>query len=206
MTGQHNQSTISFTPLREAWASFYSDVGDTSTRRYGVTLAFNRGVKGTVFPVSRTGVPVVHHISAAGGPTYRLGGYTRIAVDEVRPFLDRLWRNVDRRLLGKKFNELVMRRTAFRGVIEHPESNLHVHLTWAVPLDRCSTFEQVVAPCWSHLVPTGTVSVTPDPDEGWGRYMTKDQFTTDWSRQDGRIPVPDDSAVFFVSSVEFTRR
>jgi hypothetical protein len=81
---------------------------------------------------------------------------------------------IDHHLLGSRWQRLEHRRTRYIAVIEHPDSNLHIHVALAVPEERAAQVARLVADRWSLMVPSGSVNVQPVVDPiGLGGYLAK---------------------------------
>lgn len=81
---------------------------------------------------------------------------------------------VDHHLLGHRWQKMTGRRTRYIAVIEHPDTNLHIHVALAVSLDRVKHVEAVTDESWKKLVPSGTTDVKlADNPFGLGRYIAK---------------------------------
>jgi len=106
----------------------------------------------------------------------------RISTGRVRWDIDRLHRNLDRRLLGPHYTgpNFRDRRTSYIGFVENANDNLHVHLLWMVPVHRGNEFEEFesfVQPLWHDLTGGyGSSHVGLIRDAGWTEYALKDQF------------------------------
>lgn len=125
---------------------------------------------GEAVPLPTSGVPVTSSDNRL--PTIR-----RISLEQVHADLDRLHREVDRTLFGTRFHKLPEeRRSSFIGWVEHPTSNLHVHLMWRVREDRADNFPEAVADLWKSVSPFHSSDVQPIYDGGWARYICKDQI------------------------------
>ena len=163
---------------RDAWAEFLSDFGE----EFGaaVTLVYNPPRRGTAeqcfrklpdgrrVPIPTPGVPPRNGVR-------RLAEIEVIPINVVHRDLDRLHRTIDRKLFGSKFNLLPFKkRTNFIGIIEHAESNIHVHLVWRVPPSRVDKFVEILPSTWSTMVPGGSVRIVPAADLGWAKYVVKD--------------------------------
>lgn len=175
-----------------AWREFFTSYPAT----HFVTLAYNNVYGGTAslchrltsdgefIPLPTSGVPVESGINRL--PTIR-----RIRLEQVHADLDRLHRNVDRKLFGTNFNELPEeRRTSFIGFVEHPESNVHVHTLWRVPEGYDDDFTEKVEARWKAVNRFHSTDVQPIRDDGAASYTCKDHV--------GRA-LEDDPALFVFS-------
>ncbi len=170
--------TINRKQLGAAWGEFLTGFGG----QHAVTLAYNNHISGTAAPCYRiaqdsgeclrlrgSGVAARYGVS-------RVSGARMIAVEQVHKDLHWLHGRVDRKLFGTRFNQLPDdQRTAFVGFIEHLNSNTHIHLAWRVPVARVEQFDAVVTEAWLAMGPAATINVQSIRDDGWGRYIAKDQ-------------------------------
>jgi hypothetical protein len=147
-----------FIDVELAWRRWFASLPAT----HAVSLAYNNILK------ARPGqIPVTRRI-----PTGR-----------VRGDINRLHRDLDRHLLGRRYTapNVMGRRTDYVGFIENADDNLHVHLLWTVPVHRGNEFEEfrsLIQPLWRELTEGyGSTSVDLIRDAGWAEYTLKDQFS-----------------------------
>jgi len=159
------------------WA--WSDLFATYPASFAVTLAYNPTLVGTVFPAYRllgTGERIRLPMPAlkARSDVRQLATSLKVSCERIQSDLDRLHRNMDRKLFGARFHKLpTERRTAFMGFIENLETNAHVHLSWRVPGDRLEEFAGQIQGLWLKTTPHGSIRIKPIEDAGWGSYSTK---------------------------------
>ena len=110
-----------------------------------------------------------------------------VSARRVRSDLDDMHAHLDRRLLGRRFNQMVSeRRTWIAAIVERPDTNLHLHLVMRVVADRWQTFEGLFpgqrGPFWTMWAPRGTYALTRIYDAaGWVRYAAKTlRMTSEW--------------------------
>jgi hypothetical protein len=103
-----------------------------------------------------------------------------MSVDQVQRLVDLLHYYIDRELIGPRFTRAANadRRTSYVGLIEHLDTNTHVHLLWLVPEfwgDEHRDFEVHLPRLWKRIVRSGSCVVEPIYDEaGWASYITKE--------------------------------
>lgn len=164
--------------LHAAWGNFLGDFD----AQFAVTVAYNPHHLGTAdrcyrfssdgecLPVRGSGIVSRYGINRVAGTRF-------IPLEQVHRDLDRLHARVDRTLFGKRFNTFPeAKRTAFVGLIEHPQANLHAHLCWRVPDMRADEFAAVVSAAWRATGPSRTIDVQPIRDSGWAHYTVKHQY------------------------------
>lgn len=191
-------TTVSPRTVRSAWAKFLCDFA-ISGQLWAVTLVFNNRIPGTALPcvsLKDGGAPRV----APRGPL-RLSGYRSIDPSIIAQSVNLLWFKVNRGMWGKRCGASQEPLTAYRGFVEHADSNVHAHLAWAVPEGGGRrTFAECIGAAWPTIASGGDCEVAEvfDP-EGWGEYVVKAQLTR-CAGQRGGIIVPDDDADSFLSS------
>jgi hypothetical protein len=117
----------------------------------------------------------------------------------VRHQFRELLARVDREHLGPRWcRKHADERTFAIGVIENPQSNIHVHALWRMPARVRTSSHGAQAHCikahWHKLQPAGSCFIRPIEDLGAARYMSKQLH------QPGHI----EDCVFF--STEFHNR
>lgn len=169
--------------IRTAWARFVAEAA-TNCVLFAVTLVFNPRISGIVAPVFRVltsgrRLPIRPGQASGGGPV--TVGYRSLPVREVQDRTYDLWGRVDRELFGPRFHKSST-RTSFRGFIEHPDTNAHVHLGWSVPVGRGEEFVEIATDVWKRLVPSGSIVAEEAHDPlGWGHYCVTEQVLWDAS-------------------------
>jgi hypothetical protein len=162
-------------PLDRAWSDFV----ESYPASFAVTIAYNPVLAGTVFPAFRvveTGERIQLPMPAlkARSGIWQLATPLKVPCESIQSDLDRLHRNMDRKLFGPRFHKLPPeRRTGFIGFIENLETNAHVHLSWRVPGDRLEEFAGRIEGLWLKTTPYGSIRIKPIEDKGWGSYSTK---------------------------------
>ena len=176
--------------LRDAWATFVTN-SVVGQKLYAVTLNFNpvtQGWSGPAYRVNDCGTKFpVHPGRKASAEPCSLKHYRSIPVAAVRDRIYDVWGRIDRLLFGRRFHKSKV-RSSYRGFIEHPESNIHVHLAWNVPNELASTFCGALPRKWELLVPSGSVDIQPISDPAaWGRYCVKAQSFSTEPRDDAFV-------------------
>lgn len=88
--------------------------------------------------------------------------------------LRHLHARIDRMILGPRWAKRVDDRSTYVAVIEHVDTNLHVHLALSCAPQFVEQIAAAVAGIWKEMVPTGSVKVEDAFDvPGWGRYISK---------------------------------
>lgn len=138
--------------------------------------------------------------AAPPGPL-RLSGYRLLDPAIIQQSVNLLWFKVNRGMWGKRCGASGKPLTAYRGFVEHADSNVHAHLAWAVPnVGARRTLTECIHTAWPKIATGGGWEATEVPDpRGWGEYMVKSQLTRSAGRRGGII-VPDDDAGSFLSS------
>jgi hypothetical protein len=164
--------------LDQAWTDLFADYPAT----FAVTVAYNPGMIGTILPTHRIIMETGERIRLpmptlrARSGLWQLATHRKIPCERVHAHLHRLHRDVDRKLFGSRFNKLSSkRRTEFIGFIQHEETNIHVHLSWGVPDNRCDEFGELIGPLWRKMVPHGTTDLKRIYNKGWGSYTTRER-------------------------------
>lgn len=165
--------------LDRAWSNLVASYPAT----FAVTLAYNPMMTGTVFQAYRRNIEDGERIRLpmpalrARPGVWQLATPLKIPCEKVHVDLDRLHRDIDRQLFGSRFHKLSPeRRTSFIGLIQHEETNIHVHLSWRVPDSRCGEFGERIGPMWRKMVPHGTTrSERIYNPKGWGSYTTSER-------------------------------
>lgn len=150
-----------------------ADVGAIGRIAYAVTLVYNPSRSAQAAGPCRQ--------ISADGTIQTIPAANRVRDGSIRPErvqkdLDGLHLDVDRQLFGSHFNRFPEeRRTSFRGVIENVSTNIHVHITWSVPVERADEFPRAISKAWHRYAPGGSVQADPIRDDGqaWGWYTTK---------------------------------
>lgn len=89
--------------------------------------------------------------------------------------LRHLHARLDRMTLGHSWAKRTSQRTASIAVIEHPTTNLHIHLALSCQPQFVARLQAEVPDIWAQMVPSGSVKVEPIFDAlGWGRYISKE--------------------------------
>lgn len=88
--------------------------------------------------------------------------------------LRHLHARLDRMVLGRSWAKRRDDRSTYVAVVEHVDTNLHIHLALSCAPGFIEQIAAGVASVWSEMVPTGSVVVKPITDApGWGRYISK---------------------------------
>jgi hypothetical protein len=88
--------------------------------------------------------------------------------------LKHLHARLDRMVLGRSWAKRSDDRSSYVAVIEHVDTNLHIHLALSCAPEFVERFAAAVAGIWNEMVPTGSVEVKRAFDApGWGRYISK---------------------------------
>jgi hypothetical protein len=88
--------------------------------------------------------------------------------------LKHLHARLDRLVLGRLWAKRVDDRSTYVAVIEHADSNLHIHLALSCAPEHVEQIASAVAGIWKEIIPTGSVKVRDAYDvPGWGRYISK---------------------------------
>lgn len=106
-----------------------------------------------------------------------------ISVGNAKQCVSKLFGAVDRKLLGSRFNNYTDGRVGGVLVLEHLQSNIHVHGLLRVEptrLDRFMTmFPSDGRGVWSNIWKAGTQFVTAAHDPyGFAYYLSKEQFAS----------------------------
>lgn len=82
---------------------------------------------------------------------------------------------LERAALGTAWLKRVDERSSYIAVIEHVDTNLHVHLALTSGDKHRACIETAIKIAWKKLVCSGTVKLKPVFDAaGWGSYMAKE--------------------------------
>ncbi|MBO9500974.1 hypothetical protein [Brevundimonas sp. A19_0] len=88
--------------------------------------------------------------------------------------LKHLHARLDRLVLGRLWAKRVDDRSIYLAVIEHVDTNLHIHLALSCAPEFVDQIAAAVGGIWKSMVPTGSVKVRDAYDAaGWGRYISK---------------------------------
>jgi len=165
--------------LKDHWKTILQNF----TATYAVTLSYNphcRGSHAAVFKVPPdqryVQMPTRVELKTRVDASNRLTTSRTITPDRIQQDVVLLSRNLDRRLLGTRFNrQPAAMWSAYIGFIEHPDSNTHVHLAWHCH-DPHGLAGAELAKQWGKLSPYFTAHVEPlSGPVGWADYMLKDQ-------------------------------
>jgi hypothetical protein len=151
---------------------------------HAMTLAYNHHFSANADPCWRI-APDGKRLGTLPAQANRYGSrYSgpKIGLDQIRRDLSRFHRDIDRQIMGSRFSKLPLeRRSSYLAVVEHMDSNAHVHLAWNLPTyhgDEHTLLVNGIATIWRAIAPNGTSVVNPIYDQaGWARYMFKDQRT-----------------------------
>ncbi len=88
--------------------------------------------------------------------------------------LKHLHARLDRMVLGPGWAKRVDDRSTYVTVVEHADTNLHIHLALGCAPEFVDSIASAVPPIWKQMVPSGSVVVEPITDAtGWGNYLAK---------------------------------
>ena len=88
--------------------------------------------------------------------------------------LKHLHARLDRMVLGRAWAKRAHDRSIYVAVIEHADSNLHIHLALSCAPEHVDQIAAAVEGIWKQMIPTGSVKVKDAYDaSGWGRYISK---------------------------------
>lgn len=88
--------------------------------------------------------------------------------------LKHLHARLDRLVLGRLWSKRVNDRSIYVAVIEHVDTNLHIHLALSCAPESVERIAATVEGIWKEIIPTGSVKVRDAYDaSGWGRYISK---------------------------------
>lgn len=88
--------------------------------------------------------------------------------------LRHLHARLDRMVLGPKWATRGEERSRYVAVIEHADTNLHIHVALSCAPQFVEQIACAVAVFWSEMVAAGSVVVKDATDiPGWGRYISK---------------------------------
>ena len=95
-------------------------------------------------------------------------------LDGAAEDLKHLHARLDRLVLGRLWAKRVDDRSTYVAVIEHADSNLHIHLALSCAPEHVEQIASAVAGIWKEIIPTGSVKVKDAYDApGGGRYIAK---------------------------------
>ena len=87
---------------------------------------------------------------------------------------------LDHAALGRNWLNRTDERSSYIAVIEHLDTNLHVHLAMTCGDKHLACVHEAATAVWRKLVPGGTIDIQPAYDvPGWGRYLSKE--ITPWT-------------------------
>ncbi|MBD8907659.1 hypothetical protein [Methylorubrum zatmanii] len=101
----------------------------------------------------------------------------RIPLEQVHADLEALHYYTDHALYGPRFYKKPEHlRSSYIGMIEHEDTNVHVHLLWKMPEGQADELADLVALGWKKITSGyGSVAVARLHDaEGWASYCCKD--------------------------------
>jgi len=88
--------------------------------------------------------------------------------------LKHLHARLDRMILGPGWAKRADERTTSVAVIEHVDTNLHIHLALSCAPEHVDQIAAAVEGIWKEMIPTGSVVVKDASDiPGWGNYIAK---------------------------------
>ncbi len=97
-----------------------------------------------------------------------------ISIDSAAAALRAFQARQDRKTLGPRWQRLSGRRSRYIAVIEHAETNLHIHAAFVVEPACRPGFVQNATTAWNELMLGGSVDVQAATYAvGVGRYMVK---------------------------------
>ena len=114
---------------------------------------------------------------AKAGPAYAitLGFHRDTTPADAIQKTRRLHAMLERAALGTAWLKRVDERSSYIAVLEHVDTNLHVHLALTCGAKHLACIETAVGGAWKKLVPSGTIKLKPVFDAaGWGSYMAKE--------------------------------
>jgi hypothetical protein len=87
---------------------------------------------------------------------------------------------LDHAALGRNWLNRADERSSYIAVIEHLDTNLHVHLAMTCGDKHLDCVHEAATAIWRKLVPGGTIDIQPAYDvPGWGHYLSKE--ITPWT-------------------------
>ena len=88
--------------------------------------------------------------------------------------LKHLHARLDRMILGPRWAKRTEDRSMYVAVIEHADTNLHIHLALSCAPEHVERIAAAVPVIWKEMVPAGSVVVKDATDiPGWGNYIAK---------------------------------
>lgn len=88
--------------------------------------------------------------------------------------LKHLHARLDRMILGPGWAKRAQDRSRYVAVIEHVDTNLHIHLALSCAPEFVERIAASVPVIWKKMIPTSSVVVEPITDApGWGNYIAK---------------------------------
>lgn len=88
--------------------------------------------------------------------------------------LKHLHARLDRMVLGRAWAKRACDRSTYVAVVEHADSNLHIHLALSCAAEHVDQIAAAVGGIWKEMIPSGSVKVRDAYDAaGWGRYISK---------------------------------
>lgn len=155
---------------------------------YGATTSWCYKITefGECFRLPTSGVPV-------DPGTNRLPIIRNIPLEQVHTDLEALHYYTDSRLYGPRFHKKPEHlRSSYIGIVEHVDTNIHVHLLWTMPREQAEELADHALIGWKKITDGyGSVAVARLHDaQGWASYCCKDL---------GRIRL-DEEPLLFVSS------
>lgn len=190
MNIQDETTTLRIDRLRKAW-SYWLCSFPVLGKVWAVTLTFSNKVPGSASP---------SNVAARGAPL-RLAAYRTLSPAHICTSVHRLWLSVNKRMWPKRYIASGLPVTAYKGFLEHRESNVHAHFAWMQP----DTAPRILLPeClkaeWPNVISGGAVDIAEVHDAaGWGGYMVKSQLVRAGGNR-GALIAPDDDALQFLSS------
>lgn len=98
-------------------------------------------------------------------------------LEAARAKLTEFHKRLDKSVFGRNWWRRAESRSAYIAVVEHPDSNLHLHIALRLPPDRFFVVLGCAAKIWGKLVPSGSVAVSETYDvPRLAEYMTKEMF------------------------------
>lgn len=88
--------------------------------------------------------------------------------------LRHLHARLDRMVLGRSWAKRRDDRSTYVAVVEHVDTNLHIHLALSCAPEFVERIAAAVEGIWKEMIPSGSVKVEDTYDAtGWGRYISK---------------------------------
>jgi len=171
--------------LKNEWRQVLLNVN----ANYGVTLAYNPHIRGTYEPMYRKkSNGDYQQLTRREGVGNRLTTNRSIRKTQIDSDIALLAKKLDRELLGTRFNLAAKCRwSSYAGFIEHPESNLHIHLMWRChdPNFKAPYFINKI---WKEFDRNHTADVTPITNaDVWAAYILKKQSLEDLNNPDRSV-------------------